>query len=240
MKQRTLSLNPKVVLGVAAHPDDLDFYAGGTMAAFAKQGAAVYYFVLTDGGKGTQDRNVTPADLRDRRRQEQRRAATLVGAKDVFFGDYPDGALENSLQVKRDIVKVVRQVKPDVVITFDPTVSYVAQDGLINHPDHRAAGQATLDAVYPLARDHLSFPDLFAEGYEPHNTATILLMNIGQAPTFAVDITHTIDAKFEALGMHASQFALQKMKDDVRQRAATAGKPYSYTYAEPFIRIDIA
>jgi LmbE family N-acetylglucosaminyl deacetylase len=210
------------------------------MAAFAKQGADVYYLVLTDGGKGSADPSANPTAIRDIRRDEQRHAAKALGAKDVFFGDYPDGALENSYEVKRDIAKAIRQLKPDVVITFDPTVSYVARDGQINHPDHRAAGQATLDAVYPLARDHLSFPELLADGYEPHNTATVLLMNIGQPPTFAVDITDTIDAKFEALSMHASQSTLQKMKGDLRERAAEVGEPYGYTYAEPFVRIDIA
>jgi LmbE family N-acetylglucosaminyl deacetylase len=240
MNQHVKPLTPKVVLGVAAHPDDLDFYAGGAMAAFAKQGAAVYYLVLTDGGKGTGDRSMQPETLRDLRRDEQHKAAKILGVKDVSFRDYPDGALENSLAVKREIVKVIRQVQPDVVVTFDPTVSYVVQDGLLNHPDHSAAGPATLDAVYPLARDHLSFPDLLAEGYEPHATSTVLLINLGQPSTFAVDITDTLNAKFEALGEHASQFTLQKMKDAVRQQAAKAGKPHGYTYAEPFVRIDIA
>lgn len=240
MKQHPEPLRPKIVLGIAAHPDDLDFYAGGTLAAYAKQGAAVYYLVLTDGGKGSADRTAQPAELRDRRRAEQRQAAKALGVRDVFFQDYPDGGLENSREVKREVVKIIRQVKPDVVITFDPTVSYVVQEGQINHSDHRAAGQAALDAVYPLARDHLSYPELLAEGYEPHNTATVLLMNIAQPPTFVVDITDTIDAKFTALGMHASQSALQKMKDTMRTQAAKVGKPYGYAFAEPFVRIDVA
>lgn len=233
-------LTPKVVLGIAAHPDDLDFYAGGAMAAFAKQGADVYYLILTDGDKGSDDRSATPESLRDIRREEQRNAAKILGLEDVFFLGYPDGMLENTHAVKREVVKVIRQVKPDVVVTFDPSVLYVAQSGLINHPDHRAAGQITLDAVYPLARDHMSFPELLEQGYEPHNTETVLLIDLDpHRPTFAIDITDTLALKFEALGAHASQFSLQKMKTEMNQLAAEVGRPHGYTYAEPFIRVDI-
>lgn len=238
MTTHALPLAPKVVLGVAAHPDDIDYYAGGTMGAFAQQGADVYYLVLTDGGKGSDDRNAMPEDLRDLRREEQRRAAKILGVKDVFFCDYPDGTLENTLEVKRDVVKIIRKVKPDVVVTFDPTVSYIAKDGFINHPDHRAAGQATLDAAYPLARDHMSFPELLADGYEPHATSTLLLMAAAQ-PTFGIDVTDTLEVKFEALSMHESQFTLQKMKATMSEQAAAAGKKFGYEYAELFVRIDI-
>ena len=146
-------LTPKVVLGIAAHPDDLDYYAGGAMAVFAKQGADVFYLVLTDGGKGTSDRSMASETLRDIRREEQRKAIEVLGVKDVFFRDHPDGTLENTLDVKREVVQVIRQIKPDVVVAMDPSVLYFAPEGLVNHPDHRAAGQAALDAVYPLARD---------------------------------------------------------------------------------------
>ncbi|HSW98423.1 MAG TPA: PIG-L deacetylase family protein [Candidatus Saccharimonadales bacterium] len=233
-------LIPKVVLGVAAHPDDLDYYAGGAMAAFARAGAKVYYLVLTDGGKGSSDRAMTSERLRDMRREEQRRAAKLLGLADVFFCDFPDGSLENSVDVKREIIKTIRQVKPDVVVAFDPSVLYFAPEGLINHPDHRAAGQAALDAVYPLARDHMSFPELLEQGFGPHNTATLLLIGFdaGQA-NFAVDISDTIDLKFAALGEHASQVSVQQLKEGMAQQAAKAGAKYGYRYAEPFTRIDI-
>jgi LmbE family N-acetylglucosaminyl deacetylase len=236
-------LTPKIVLGVAAHPDDLDFAAGGTMAAFAKQGAEVYYLILTDGGKGTKDRSATPESLRDLRRAEQRNAAKILGLKDVFFRDYPDGTLENTLDVKRDIVKVVRRVKPDVVVTPDPSVLYSARYDLINHPDHRAAGQAALDAVYPLARDHMSLPELLAEGYEPHDTDTVLLFSFDLDPqraNFAIDITHTLEQKLQALDAHASQFGdREAIKESLRDMAAKTGRPSGYVYAEPFVRIDI-
>ncbi|HVI69406.1 MAG TPA: PIG-L deacetylase family protein [Magnetospirillaceae bacterium] len=236
------ALTPKVVLGIAAHPDDMDFYAGGTMAAFAKQGADVYYLILTDGGKGTEDRTMISGALRDTRQEEQRTAGKLLGLKDVFFFDYPDGTLENTHTVKRDIVKVIRQVKPDVVVTLDPSVLYSAEQHLINHPDHRAAGQAALDAVYPLARDHMSFPELLADGYEPHKTKTVLLIRLTPEDTaFAIDITSTLEVKLQAIAAHASQFDdLEDTKSLLRAYAAEAGKPHDLALAEPFVRIDIA
>lgn len=234
-------LAPKVVLGVAAHPDDLDYYAGGTMAAFAKQGAQVYYLVLTDGSKGSSDRDMTPERLRDLRREEQRKAAGLLGVKEVFFCDFPDGELENTRETKREVVKAIRRVRPDVVVALDPTVTYSAALGFVNHPDHRAAGQAALDAVYPLARDRMTFPEFLADGYEPHNTATLLLIGMGVTePTFVVDVTGTLELKYQALAAHGSQFSIQHMKEDIDRLASQVGKPYGYRYGEPFVRIDIS
>jgi len=234
---------PKVVLGIAAHPDDLDYTAGGTMAAFAKQGAEVYYLILTDGGKGSQDRAMTSDRLRDMRRHEQRKAGDILGLKDVFFLDYPDGTLENTPDVKRDIVKIIRQVRPDVVVAPDPSVLYSAAYGLINHPDHRAAGQAAIDAVYPLARDHMTFPELLEQGYEPHNTDTLLLYSFDLDPeraTFAVNITDTIELKLQAIAAHASQFSdVESVATTLRAQAEKAGQKQGCQYAEPFVRIDI-
>src|SRR3990167_3444387 len=141
-------LKPKIVLGVAAHPDDLEFGAGGTIAKWAGQGAKVYYLVLTDGSKGSSDKNISPKELAKIRRQEQHDAAKVLSVKEVFFCNYEDCKLDCSQDVKRDIARQIRIVKPDVVITMDPTMIYAPDSGFINHPDHRAAGQATLDAVY--------------------------------------------------------------------------------------------
>lgn len=236
------TLTPHVVLGIAAHPDDLDFYAGGTMAAFAKAGAEVYYLTLTDGGKGTDDRTMTSEALRDLRRDEQRAASKILDLKDVLFCDFPDGSLENTPAVKREVVKVIRRVKPDVVVTLDPTVAYIAEQGLINHPDHRAAGQAALDAVYPLARDHMSFPELLAEGYEPHKTPTVLLVTF--EPTrgeYVHDISDVFTLKLQAVDAHASQFKDTSHTNKALQTyGAAAGKAHGYNYAETFVRIDIA
>lgn len=234
-------LSPKIVLGVGAHPDDLDFFAGGTMATFAQQGADIYYLILTDGSRGSDDRTMTTERLRDMRRDEQRTAANILGVKEVFFCDFPDGLLENTPDVKREIVRVIRRVKPDLVITLDPGELYVAEDGLINHPDHRAAGQATLDAVYPLARDHMTFPELLDDGLEPHNTSTVLLTRLNPASaTFVVDVEAVLDLKSQALGAHASQFGdLEHIKTWMHELCSRAGKPFGYEFAEPFVRIDV-
>jgi LmbE family N-acetylglucosaminyl deacetylase len=183
---------------------------------------------------------MTPEKLRDIRREEQRAAGKILGLKDVFFCDYPDGTLENIQDVKRDIVKVIRKVKPDVVVALDPTVVYLPKQHFINHPDHRAAGQAAMDAVYPLARDHMSFPELLADGLEPHKTPTLLLINFDpETATFATDIADTLELKFQALGAHSSQISIQTLKQGMEQEAAKAGRSYGYRYAEAFVRIDI-
>jgi LmbE family N-acetylglucosaminyl deacetylase len=231
-------LHPKVVLGIAAHPDDLDVGAGGTMAHFASQGAEIHYLILTDGGKGSDDPSMTSPQLVELRHAEQQTALEIVGGKTITFLDYPDGELEVTMELKKQIVKVIRSVKPDVVITMDPTVVYAAQRGIINHPDHRAAGQATLDAVFPLARDHLTFPDLYADGYEPHKTATILLVNFNES-NFAVDITDAFETKFQALKAHVSQFGDLEGSSWLRDMAQAQGKEAGYELAESFVRIDM-
>lgn len=233
-------LQPQVVLGVVAHPDDLEFGMAGSVAKFIAEGAKGYYFILTNANKGTEDRSLTSDQLRDIRRNEQREAGKILGLTDVFFGDYDDGALEVTQAVKRDIARVIRQVKPDVVLTMDPTMVYSADRGIINHTDHRAAGQATLDAVYPLARDHLTFPELLAEGLEPHKVKTVL-MNSFDAANFYVDITAHLDTKLQALGAHASQLGDPAAAfDRVREWASLAGAKVGAQYAEGFTRLDLS
>lgn len=233
-------ISPKVVLGVAAHPDDLDFGASGAMAKFAKDGARVHYLILTDGSKGSADTSMTEQKLTEMRRQEQRDAVAHFGGAGVEFLDYPDGQLEVTMDLKKDIIKAIRTIKPDVVVTMDPTMVYSSVRGMINHPDHRAAGQATLDAVYPLARDHMSFPELFDAGFKPHKVKTVLLINFDNH-NFAVNISDTIDFKMKALEAHVSQMPeLEKTQAWMRQIASKAGAKYGYTYGESFMRIDVS
>jgi LmbE family N-acetylglucosaminyl deacetylase len=232
-------LTPKVVLGIVAHADDLDFGASGTIAKMANEGAEVYYLILTDGSKGSEDHTITPEKLIALRQEEQRAALQILGGKDVFFLDYPDGELEVTMQLKREIVKVIRNVKPDLVITMDPSMIYSTQHGYINHPDHRAAGQAALDAVFPLARDHMTFPELYDEGFEPHKTLSVLLINFEQH-NYYVNITDVFDTKIKALAAHASQMSdMVAVEQRVRQMATEAGNTAGYQLAEGFIRIDI-
>lgn len=238
MEQHFSPLTPKVVLGIVAHPDDLDVGAGGAIATFAAQGAEIHYLILTDGGNGSEDSHMSPQELTAIRQEEQRNALQILGGTHVNFLNYADGGLEISMALKKDIVKEIRTVKPDVVITLDPTLIYSAKNGIINHPDHRAAGQATLDAVFPLARDHLAFPELFTEGYQPHKTPTVLLINF-DGGNYAVDITQTFDLKTNALRAHASQFGDFETLPWLYDIAKSHGEQSGYELAESFVRIDI-
>lgn len=232
-------LKPKVVVGIVAHPDDLDYGASATMAKFVEEGADVYYVILTDGGKGTEDRTMTSTKLRDIRREEQCDAGKHLGLKDVFFGDHPDGELQNTMELKKEVARYIRRLKPDVVVTMDPSMLYDANRGFINHPDHRAAGQAVLDAVFPLARDHMSFPELLQEGHEPHKTRTMLLINLSGGNYF-VDVTNTIEKKMAALRAHTSQIGdAEATLSRMRGWAESIGREHGMKYAESFVRIDI-
>jgi len=238
MQDSFLPLQPKIVLGIAAHPDDLDVGAGGTLAHFAAQGAEIHYLILTDGSKGSSDPSITSPQLTETRKQEQQTALNIVGGTSISFLDYPDGELEVTQDLKRQIVKTIRTVKPDLVITMDPTVVYSKHLGLINHPDHRAAGQATLDAVFPLARDWLTYPELFEAGYQPHKTSTLLMVNFNTS-NFTVDITDTFETKLRALKAHVSQFGSDEPFDWVRNMADAEGQKADYALGESFVRIDI-
>jgi LmbE family N-acetylglucosaminyl deacetylase len=233
-------LRPKVILGIAAHPDDLDFGASGTMAKFARGGAEIHYLIITDGGKGSKDKAMTPAKLTALRQAEQRAALKELGGTDVqFLNGFCDGELEVTMALKKELVKAIRIVKPDVVVTMDPSMIYSARRGFINHPDHRAAGQATLDAIFPLARDHMSFPDLFEAGHEPHITATALLINFDHA-NFAVDITDTFEQKMAALKAHDSQISdINEVRKWVEDTCRENGEQAGCELAEAFVRIDI-
>lgn len=240
MHQDKESFKPNIILCVGAHPDDMEGWAAGSLLQWIEKGAIVFYLVLTNGNRGSTDRAADPDQLRATRQDEQKAAANFMGIKKVFYCDYDDGELANSTAVRRDIVRIIRTIKPDTVITWDPTMVYCADLNLINHTDHRACGQATLDALYPLARDHLSFPELLsAENLEPHAVKTTLLINT-VAPNFVVDISGTIGKKIQALHMHASQFPdASRCRSFVERMATVCAKSHPFSYAEAFVRIDI-
>lgn len=228
----------KIILGVCAHPDDLEFGCGGSVAKWVKEGATAYFLVLTDGSKGSEDPNITPAELKEVRRVEQQSAGRVLGVKETFFLDYIDGELENSLELRKKIVRVIRQIKPDTVITMDPSFLYDSNMGFINHPDHRAAGQATLDAIFPFARNSKTFPELLEEGLPCHKVSEVLLVNF-QNMNYFVDISQDPETKLEAILEHKSQVDNpEQIKGFMRKAGKVMGEKIHVEYAEGFIKIN--
>ncbi|TMB66995.1 MAG: PIG-L family deacetylase [Chloroflexi bacterium] len=205
---------PKRALVVAAHPDDSEFGVGGTAALWSKNGWEFYYLICTDGSKGSEDPEMTPEKLVPLRREEQRAAARVLGVKEVFFLDYVDGELDYTRELMRDVVRFIRKLRPWAVFTHD--TDQIVRNIFVNHPDHRHAGEVAIDAVYPMARNRPSFPELLKEGLEPYSAKEIYLWSASDT-NFDVDITETIETKFEALRQHASQFEnFEEMSGRVR------------------------
>lgn len=229
---------PKSVLAVFAHPDDMDFSSAGTMAKWAAAGADITYLVCTDGSKGSDDPKMTSSKLARIRKAEQEEAARILGVKRVIILKHRDGELVADYALKGEVTKVIRQVRPDVVVTLDPTFVYSTKRGVINHSDHRAAGQAAIDAVYPIARDRLNFPQHEKAGLAPHKTKTVLLVSWEGAEHYE-DISKTIDTKVAALAAHASQVP-DGFDVWVRKRAAAVGREAKMRRAEGFKRIELS
>lgn len=187
-----ISLKGKVILGIAAHPDDLDFGCSGTFASLIKKGARGYYLILTDGSKGSENMNLTHKELTKIRHREQKEAGKVLGLQKVFFLDFVDGELMNTPEVRKEVVKIIRSLKPDLVFSNDPTYVYDEVSGFINHPDHRAAGQIALDCIFPFARNTRTFPELLEEGHSPHSVREVFLTNFRKG-NFYVDISQTVD-----------------------------------------------
>lgn len=230
----------KIILAVGAHQDDIDFTAAGSIAHWIKMGAEAYYLVATDGSKGSPDPEILSEQLSSIRRREQEDAAAVLGVEKVYFLNHIDGELINSLELRKEIVIIIRKVKPDIVITFDPTFVYSPSHGFINHPDHRAIGQATLDAIYPCARDSRAFPELLKDELNPHKTKEVMLVNFNHH-NFFVDISGTLELKLEALRKHVSQNPdVSAMEKWVKERAKEMGEKINAKYAEGFVRIEIS
>jgi LmbE family N-acetylglucosaminyl deacetylase len=224
---------------IVAHPDDAEFGSAGTVAKWTRQGREVVYVLCTSGDKGTSDRNQSPSQLAELRRVEQRNACRVLGVEEVVFLGYEDGLLVNSLQLRKDLVRQIRKYKPDAVICQDPTSRWYAQQYL-NHPDHRAAGDAALDAIYPSARDPHVFPELLAEGLEPHKVREVYITSRENADLW-IDISDTIDRKVAALYEHVSQIGDRHAEVEgwVREGAARVAEGQDMEYAESykFIRL---
>ncbi len=206
-------------LVIVAHPDDIDFSAAGTVAHWTDAGIEVSYCLVTDGDAGGFDDSVPRAEMGPLRRKEQTAAAACVGVSDLRFLGYPDGQVEPSLALRRDLARVIRQVRPDRVLCPSPERNY--QRIGISHPDHRAVGSAALDAVYPDARNPYAFPELRqAEGLEPWTVREVWI-SAGPAADHFVDITDTFSRKVAALRAHESQTGQRAdLEDFLRARLA--------------------
>jgi LmbE family N-acetylglucosaminyl deacetylase len=228
----------KKILVVLAHPDDPEFFCGGTLAQWVKQGHKVQYCLITNGNKGSDDPEMTPEKLTQLRGVEQRKAADIIGAGHITNLGYDDGMLVADLKVRKDVVRVIRQVKPDILVSCDP-LNFFPSENYINHPDHRTAGQIALDAVFPASGNRMFFPELIAEeGLEPHSVEEVWLSLTGQ-PNVTLDITPTFEIKLKALHEHKSQIGEpeafdKRMRSTRRTSDSTEENP---EYKEGFKRI---
>ncbi len=215
-------------LWVVAHPDDAEFSSAGTIARLARDGKRVIIIQVTSGDRGSSDREITPERLAATREAEELEAGNRLGVAEVVFLRCGDGRLIPDLDLREKIVRMIRTHRPDVVVTHDPFRPYAL------HPDHRAVGLATHDAVYPTARDHLYFPEHLVEGLEPHKTAEIWYAGADQ-PDYHVDITDTFDTKIDALKAHRSQVGNgDSLEDRLRERAQEVASSQPFELAEAF------
>lgn len=194
----------KTILVVLAHPDDPEFFCGGTLARWANEGHFIHYCLITNGNKGSDDPDITPEKLSSLREIEQKHAAEIIGVKNIEYLGYDDGTLISDLKVRKEVVRAIRQVKPDILVSCDPT-NYFPNESYINHPDHRTAGQIALDAVFPASGNRMFFPELITEeGLQPHSVDEVWL-SLTVQPNITLDITSTFEKKLQALHEHKSQ-----------------------------------
>lgn len=227
--------SPQNILVILAHPDDPEFFCGATLAKWAREGHSITYILLTCGDKGfnpTTPPDMTPDKLCAIRHKEQRAAADVIGVKDVHIMDIPDGYLVADLNTRRKVVREIRRHKPDILVTCDPQNLFATYG--INHPDHRAAGQVVIDAVFPAAGNLAFFPELLEEGFEPHMPKEVWC-SLTLQPDTTIDVTETLDIKLQAILKHETQVQdaeklVRRFKAN-RVKGSTAKKP---RYEEKF------
>ena len=226
------------VLMISAHPDDPDFGAAGTLARLGEAGSEVKIVICTDGSEGGEDPTIPDHVLTAERYTEQRAAAEELGIAEVIFLGHPDGPLVHTLDFRREITRLIRVHRPDLVLTHVPTIDINSAPGAY-HPDHLAVGSATLAAVYPASRNPRAFRELLAEGLEAWRVKEVWIPTWG-AGDFFVDITSTVERKLKALGRHHSQVKnWEKWDENLRQRMREIGEKGGYQYAEGFKRIKV-
>lgn len=217
---------------VVAHPDDAEWSCSGTVARWCAEGWEVVYVLCTDGSKGSDDPNMTSDKLVEIRKQEQINAGKVLGLHKVVFLGYEDAMLQPALDLRRDIAREIRRYKPDVLISMNP-IRHLAGTGYLGHPDHFVAGEATLAAVYPAARDRLTFPELLEEGLEPHKVREVWVMDSENADRY-VDVTGYVDIAVEALKQHKSQVSDEEADTYLRRWRSEVGQKVGFQYAEAF------
>lgn len=228
-------LPPKLVLSIHAHPDDQEFTIGGTLAKWARLGTEIITVCITSGDAGSNEHTpaaMTPGELIPIREREQRAACQTLGVKDVLFLRYPDSQLTPSIELRRDLTRVIRKYKPDAVVCGDPTVRFYG-NSYMNHPDHRVAADVACDAVFPSAGTRFIFPELLEEGLEPHQVARVFIHG-AEKPDAWVDISGTLEVKVRALLQHASQLGPWDPHERMKEWAHDEGKDHGLESAEAF------
>jgi LmbE family N-acetylglucosaminyl deacetylase len=226
----------RTILCIAAHPDDNEFTIAGSVARWTREERDVVFCLVTSGGAGTNEHTPSADGLIPIRERECRDAARILGVRELVFLGYQDGVLEPTIGLRRDLTRVIRRHRPDVVVCSDPTVRWYGNEYL-NHPDHRAAASAALDAVFPSAETRSIFPELLTEGLEPHHVKEVLIRGAG-SPDAWVDITDTLELKCQALRAHVSQVGPGEWVEALLSGwAATDGKRAGIRYAEAYRRM---
>jgi LmbE family N-acetylglucosaminyl deacetylase len=229
---------PRRVLSIHAHPDDQEFTVGGTLAKWARAGSAITTVCITSGGGGSNAATpltMTRETLVPIREEEQRQACKALGVGEVLFLGYEDGVLEPSIGLRRELTRVIRRYRPDAIVCGDPTVRFYGTSYL-NHPDHRAAADATLDAVFPSAETRLIFPELLTERLEPHHVSTVFVFTPVEPDTF-IDIGPVLDVKLAALREHRSQMGEWDPTEMISGWARQQGAGCGLQAAEAFRRM---
>ncbi len=223
---------PESAMVIVAHPDDIEYSCAGTIARWFRLGCRIAYVLCTSGEVGIAEKGMTKVKAAEIREMEQRAAAEIAGVKEVVFLREPDGLLQPTLDLREKLVREIRRFKPEVVITGDPTIVWAGED-YINHPDHRAAATAALDAVFPAAGQPNLFEDLEQEGLSAHKPRKVFVSVWGEADQY-VNIEETIDIKIAALRAHKSQMGDWDPDQQIRQWAAEHAKGKEMAYAEGF------
>jgi len=237
-RQRRKRKEPLRVLVISAHPDDVDFGCGGTLALWAREGAEIIYTICTSGEKGTDDPSLTNLALARTREREQRGAARIIGAKELVFLRKPDGELQYSLEFRGELVGMIRKYRPAILFTHDPA-NLAFDNQYVNHADHRVVGELTFDAAYPAALNRNFFPGHLTEGLTPHAVSEIYFFATAQPNTW-VDIEPTLKTKIKALRCHTSQVKKPKVMEElVRTWFGAWGREKGLAYAERFRRLQI-